>query len=428
VVSAADSWSPPSDQVAELIRAFAQATLQDTEPIFDAVDRAVLEAAPQRMVEEPALANAFREANHANLSHWMAANVAAPGARVPANVGPQTLELARDIVRRGFDDTSLNSYRVGQNAALRFLVGRVFEVSDDLEVIRELLDVTSRSVFAFVDDTLAAIEEQIALERDQLDRGTHAERLATVNLILEGAPIGIERASSRLGYELDADHRAAVVWTDGAAAAGALEQTADGLARAAGAARPFTVVASARSLWVWVAPASAGSVSEAGAADGDAKDRPAVADLPPGVNVALGSVGSGLDGFRRSHFGALATQRIMQRARHEVRIAAYPEIELVAVAAADEQRATDFARRTLGALLDGDPVLRETLLAYVRADYNTSAAARALFAHRNTVLNRLDRARELLPAAPEGHGLELGLALEIARWLGVPAAATGSTA
>jgi DNA-binding PucR family transcriptional regulator len=98
-------------------------------------------------------------------------------------------------------------------------------------------------------------------------------------------------------------------------------------------------------------------------------------------------------------------------------------VELVALAAGDDQRAADFARRTLGPLLGADPLLRETLLAYVRADYNASAAARSLYTHRNTVLNRIERARELLPAPIEGRALELGLALEIARWLGVPAAA-----
>jgi DNA-binding PucR family transcriptional regulator len=61
------------------------------------------------------------------------------------------------------------------------------------------------------------------------------------------------------------------------------------------------------------------------------------------------------------------------------------------------------------------------VLAYVRSDFNASAAARALFAHRNTVLNRMERARGLLPAPLEGRSLEVGLALEITRWLGVAA-------
>jgi len=42
----------------------------------------------------------------------------------------------------------------------------------------------------------------------------------------------------------------------------------------------------------------------------------------------------------------------------------------------------------------------------------------ALGAHRNTVLNRLRRAQELLPEPLAGRTVEVGLALELARWLG----------
>ena len=41
----------------------------------------------------------------------------------------------------------------------------------------------------------------------------------------------------------------------------------------------------------------------------------------------------------------------------------------------------------------------------------------ALYTHRNTVLNRLQRAERLLPLPLAGHGLEVGVALEIAQWL-----------
>ncbi|MFN8112768.1 MAG: helix-turn-helix domain-containing protein [Solirubrobacterales bacterium] len=414
-------WGPPSDEVAELIRAFAAATLNDSDELFATVDEAVLAATPERILSEPVFAEAFRRANHANLNHWMAANLTKPGLRVPPNVGSETLDLARDIVRRGFDDTSLNGYRVGQNAALRFLIRMAFEATADLTVLRELFDVVTRSVFTFVDDTLAEIEREISKEREQLARGTHAERLATVNLVLEGAPISAERASSRLGYELGSRHLAAVAWADETAEPGGLDRAATALAHEAGAPRAFTVAASARSMWIWLpipAPASAPLLAE---------ER-----LEPGIRLAVGSDSEGVAGFRRGHFDALATQRLMLRARQEVRIAAYADVELVALAAADEPLATSFATRRLGPLAGADPVLRETLLAWIRADLNASAAAKAVFAHRNTVLNRIDRARELLPESIEGQAVELGLALEIERWLGLPsgaaAAATSSRA
>ena len=45
-------------------------------------------------------------------------------------------------------------------------------------------------------------------------------------------------------------------------------------------------------------------------------------------------------------------------------------------------------------------------------------AARALYTHRNTVLNRLRRAERLLPLPLAGNGVDVGAALEIAQWLG----------
>jgi len=77
------------------------------------------------------------------------------------------------------------------------------------------------------------------------------------------------------------------------------------------------------------------------------------------------------------------------------------------------------------AALDADPDLRDTLCVYIGEQFSAARAARALYTHRNTVLNRLQRAERLLPHRLTGHGLEIGVALEIAQWLGTqPGSAT----
>lgn len=81
-------------------------------------------------------------------------------------------------------------------------------------------------------------------------------------------------------------------------------------------------------------------------------------------------------------------------------------------------RAGEFVARTLGSLASADPELRATLRTYIRARFSASRAARALFAHRNTVLNRIQRAEQLLPLDLHDHSLEIGVALEIEHWLG----------
>jgi DNA-binding PucR family transcriptional regulator len=405
----ATAWGPPSPRVAELIRAGASRLVEDPALLFGAVDAAVLAAAPSRLAADPGITAATIATDHANILHWSRANVRNPGAPVPANLSAEVLDLARDIVRRGLDDTTLNIYRIGQNVAWRAWMALAFTLTDDPGELHELLDVTARSIFAFIDQTVAGIQELIDREREQLIHGTHAERLETVNLILEGAPITSARASARLRYELTRSHTAVVVWTDAdAPGQGELERTADALARAAGAGHPFTVMASKRSLWGWFA-------------GGQVPDVDAVrAQLAPpaGIRVALGSTAAGVGGFRRSHLDALATQRLMSRMPADVQVAGYEDVQLIALSAQDEEGAADFVTRTLGELASADPELRETLRVYIREEFSASRAARVLFAHRNTVLNRLGRARELLPAPLERRGIEVGLALEMVHWLG----------
>src|SRR4051794_30621660 len=200
-------------------------------------------------------------------------------------------------------------------------------------------------------------------------------------------------------------HTAAIVWSERPDAdPGDLEHAAEAVGRAAGT-RPLTVLASASTLWVWVA----------GPAPPDRGALYAAVGALPDVRVALGPTAHGLAGFRRSHLDALATQRLMTRSPR-LRLASYEDVQVVALATADEERAQEFVTRTLGELADAPPDLRETLRVYLREGSNAARAARALFTHRNTVLTRLARAQRLLPGPIEGHGLQLALALEIAHW------------
>ncbi|HWX74507.1 MAG TPA: helix-turn-helix domain-containing protein, partial [Solirubrobacteraceae bacterium] len=117
---------------------------------------------------------------------------------------------------------------------------------------------------------------------------------------------------------------------------------------------------------------------------------------------------------------ALATQRLMHNLRVEARVAHFQEIELVALVTEDLERAGEFVARTLGELAGAEWELRNTLRVYIREQFSAARAARALFAHRNTILGRLRRAEQLLPAPLEKRGLDVGLALEIQHWLGGP--------
>jgi len=199
-----------------------------------------------------------------------------------------------------------------------------------------------------------------------------------------------------------------VLWTDPRHPdQAALAAAAEALGPATRARQVLTVIASSSSVWAWLAAAAdtgAGAITAATAAH-------------PAVRVAVGPIGPGVDGFRRSHFDAVATQRLMSR-RPDLRVARFADVQLVTLAIQDEQRAREFVARTLGALADADRELRDTLCVYIGEQFSAARTARALYTHRNTVLNRLQRAQRLLPLPLTGHGLEVGTALEIAQWLG----------
>src|SRR4051812_24957984 len=405
VHSAHGEWDPPSPAVANLIRTGASLMLDAPEELFEEVDRAVFAASPPVVADDPVLAAAVQRQNRANLRRWAEANAHAPGAPVPAEPSTEALSVARDMVRRGLDAEALQGYRVGQNIGWQRWMQLAFELTHDPAELRELLEVSARSIFTYVDDVIAHLADQIEQEREQLSRGTHPQRLEVVSLIIEGAPLGARRASMRLNYELERSHTAAIVWSERPDAdPGDLEQAAEAVGRAA-RTRPLTVLASASAQWVWVA----------GPAPPDRAALEAAVGELPDVRVALGPTAHGLAGFRRSHLDALATQRLMTRSPG-LRLASYEDVQVVALATADEERAQEFVTRTLGELADAPPDLRETLRVYLREGSNAAQAARALFTHRNTVLTRLARAQRLLPGPIEGHGLQLALALEIAHW------------
>jgi DNA-binding PucR family transcriptional regulator len=398
-----------SPRGAELIRQGAQIVLDLPEDIFVDLDQVAFAAMPPEIGDDPGVAAGIRRTNRGFVRTWAEANLRDPGAEVTPTIGPEMLAIARDLVRRGLDDTTLEAFRAGQNIVWRRWMGIAFALTEDPRELAELLDHSAASIFAFVDSALAMISEQMQRERDELKRGTHAARYETVTLIIHGAPIARDRASAMLGYELGRRHTGAIVWREQASDDHSLlDRAAEALAAAAGARRPFTVIASASTLWVWVPGAVGPSLDVLTALIGEL----------PGVRVALGPTGEGMDGFRASHLGALSTQRLMVRIASAVRVASYDSVEVVALVTADESRAGEFVTRTLGALETAPVALRDTVRTYLRVQANASRAAELLFTHRNTVLARLARAEQLLPRSLADNGLAIAVALEVVHWRG----------
>ena len=410
----ADAGEPLSPQAADLIRRIARVFLDEPADLMAELHAAVSAAADEPLRSEPTLAAEVAASNRANVLHLAASMLKDPGGRVPANLTPEVLGIAREAFRRGIEQAVYTTYHAGQNAVWAYWMRTAFSLSQDPAALRQALEAGSRSLAGFIDDTVAALSEQLRRERADLARGSHARRFEVVSLVLDSAPITTGRASTGLGYDLRRRHTAAVLWTDPRRPdQGALAQAAEALGPATRARQVLTVIASSSSVWAWLAAAAA-----------DTSAITAATAAHPAVRVAVGPISAGIDGFRRSHFDAVATQRLMSRLP-DLRVARFADVQLVTLALQDEQRAREFVARTLGTLAGADRELRDTLCVYIGEQFSAARAARALYTHRNTVLNRLQRAERLLPFPLAGHGLEVGVALEIAQWLGTqPGSAT----
>lgn len=404
------NWDRPSERVRELIGQGAEMALANSQVWLHTLHKATLASAyMQAVADDPVLAEAIRRCNRSNQLHWVAANISHPGEPVPANVGAESLAIVRDLIRRGLQESAVvDLYRIGQNVAWRSWMRTVFVLTSDLDEQREVLDVSARSIASFVDATIAGIYHQIQSERDELTRGTHAERREIVALVLDGAPIGRRHAENRLGYQLGQSHTAAVIWADESDTdLSDLDRVTEVLMRTVDG-RPLSVLASAATRWVWLPGADGPDLAGVVAA---------VSQLP-GVRIAVGAPAAGIEGFRRSHLDAIATQRMMARFGSAQRVVRFTDVELIALITADPERADRFIKHTLGDFESADAELQQTVLTFIHEQCNASRAAARLFTHRNTLLRRIARANELLPQPLERASVHIAMALETLRWRG----------
>jgi DNA-binding PucR family transcriptional regulator len=406
----AESSTP---DIVDLLGEIADLMLADLEQLGAEMDAAVLQASPA-LGADAAIAAEVSASNRANVRRLLTALARRDGRPPPSDVPPEALDAARTIVRRGIDvEVIFHSYRRGQNVAWQRWMAYAARVVPPGPELLQILERSSQLMFEYVDQALARVLAEAQHEREEVLGGALARRTEAVRLILDGAPIGQERASDRLGYELARRHTALVLWAEPAGdVQGALESAATDLARAAGAHRPLTLPAGTSTLWAWL---------------GTDRDPPtdalrdAIADAQPNVRVAVGPTRTGITGFRRSHAAALAIQRLLAGHPGGERLALHHELEVTALAAQDQGRAAEFVATTLGPLAADDPNaarLRETLRVFLDEAENAPRAAARLHTHRNTVLQRVARAAELLDHRPGERRLALELALELAHQLG----------
>jgi DNA-binding PucR family transcriptional regulator len=399
--------------LADRIGDIAELVLADLGQLADEMDLSIAELAPE-LASDPTLAAEMSASNRANIRRLLKALVRRDGRPPPTDIPPEALDIARTTVRRGIDvQLIFQAYRRGQNLAWQRWLQYAARVVPPGPELVQVLERSSELIFGYVDVALGRVMAEAQHEREEVLGGALARRTEAVRLILDGAPIDRERASERLGYDLARRHTAVVLWAEPSGdVQGALESAAAALAHAIGARRPLMMPAGTSTVWAWI-----GSD-----ADPDLEAlRGAMAHTRPNVRAAVGPTRAGITGFRRSHAAAIAIQGLLAGHPSGERLALYRELEVVALAAHDQDRAAEFVAATLGPLAADDANaarLRDTLRVFLDEAENAPRAAARLHTHRNTVLQRVARASDLLGRRPGERRLELMLALDLAHHLG----------
>lgn len=353
-----------------------------------------------------------RASNRANAESIIALMSTSEVTISDAVVPPAALDVVRTTVRRGLDlEIIYRAYRRGQSVVWGDVLSHIGELVEPDEDIVGIVAQSSALMFGYLDLVITQVIAAAQREREEILGGALARRIETVRLLLDDAPIEPRAASARLEYELGRWHTGVVVWADaGSESHGVLESVALGLARSVDARPPLTVSAGVTALWAWI-----------GTEKIPRREDLQATVLPDGVRAAIGPTRHDVGGFRATHLAALEVHDLLAGRSGGPAVALHEDHEVTLLLGRDVRAASEFVQRVLGELADDTPTaagLRETVRVFLDEGGNAPRAAARLYTHRNTVLQRIDRATALLGGRPEANRLAVSVALDLAHHLG----------
>lgn len=331
----------------------------------------------------------------------------------------EALGFAVSVQHHGIDTAALiQAYRVGQNIAWSWWMEHVAREVADHKLLLEVIGRSSQRMFDYVD---AVVAEQVRIWERQRQRWSGRltmQRAEAVRRILDGA----EPVLERLGYSLDRELVAGILWEAGPSTTvhepsgqpmRRLESTTEAIADSVGIERMLIVPAESACIWIWFAVDRA--------FDFDALALCVEGQMRDGQGLALSIPGRGVEGFRGGHRQALRARRFAELSQATRGVVRFDEVETLCVMSEDPQLLADFVTRKLGALAattSSARRLRETLLVWLREGCSASRAAERLRTHKNTIRNRVQRAEQILGRPLEDDRLGLELALTVVQRVG----------
>jgi len=313
------------------------------------------------------------------------------------------LEYARRVAQHGIPANALvRAYRLGHQRMLSH-VGAEIRAADlgpdaELAVYESISSVT----FQYIDWISQQVTEAYETERERWLESRNSVRAVRVRELLElpADQVGqtdVDAMTTAVRYPLRGNHLAVILWADAGDDSDRellrleryLRELADCLKLSAG---PLFVAADRVSGWGWLplGPDDLDPVERIRAVGVGDSSRP---------HLALGTVASGVDGFRRSHRQARQAQAVANAGGVDrpLYAAGDPGVLSVALFAENVADTRDWVYEVLGPLADGtdnNARLRETLRVFLAEGASYKAAAERLSLHHNSVKYRIDRAVE----------------------------------
>ncbi|OMC56281.1 hypothetical protein A5747_09560 [Mycobacterium sp. IS-836] len=339
---------------------------------------------------------------------------------------PAAIEYARRLAQHDVSPHAMmRAHRLGQRRMTELVFTELQALGLEPAARVAVIQVITKALLKYVDSVelqaLAAYqgERQLLLESRSTARETQVR-----DVLLDDTPVDVDAASMAIGYPLGWQHLALIVWHPNG------DGTGDGFTRLQrfirdlanivdSSASPLLAAAEPASAWVWLPYRSPPG-------DVVAKIRQFVSSRPDAPSVAIGAMGSGVKGFRRSH-------RQAQRARAAGRARSRLErLERVVVAATDPGIITpallgagideirEWVADILGPLAsdtDDDAGLRNTLREFLRSGSGYNAQTEELSADPSIVKSGVERA-VARRGRPIDDRVDVELALLACEWYG----------
>ena len=360
------------------------------------------------------------EGNVDTLLHALRYDIAVE--RVEAPTG--ALEYARRLAQHGVPVNALvRAYRLGQrfmNEAV-FAELRTIDIPESRRV--EVIEAITATMFGYIDWMSQQVVAVYEDERERwLENQNSLRALRVREVLAANKAIDVDAATTSIRYPLRWHHLGLIMWypelgTEGDDLA-RLQGFVRELGEAAGAgAGPLFVPADRSCGWGWLP-------YRAAATDAVEKARRFALTRPDSPSVAIGTMGSGIEGFRRSHREAEEARGVaIVRERREPTViaASDPGLSVVARMGGDVVNTRDWVAAVLGDLAgdnENDARLRDTLRMYLACGSSYKVAAEELNMHFNSVKYRVGRAVARRGREIGSDRLEVELALLASHWYG----------